>query len=132
MNDLARWLGEQLDEDERIARGATDGPWTPWRGARLHGLGDLIHPVLTPGQKPGAKAAIVTESWLDADHIAEWDPARVLREIDAKRDLLRFAEGIYDHHETFTTGVAARLEKTLRLFALPYADRPGYEESWRP
>lgn len=131
MDELVRWLGEQLDEDERIARGATDGPWTRWRGGRLRGLGDLIHPVLTPGQKPGAKAEIVTASWMDADHIAAHDPARVLREIDAKRDLLRFAEAIHDHHETFTTGVAVRLEGTLRLFALAYADRPGFREEWR-
>lgn len=132
MDDLARWLGEQLDEDERIARAATDGPWTRWRGGRLHGLGDLIHPVLTPGQKPGAKAAIVTASWLDADHIAEWDPARVLREIDAKREVLRLATRAHDYHETFMNGFAAAMEQALRLFALAYADRPGFREEWRP
>lgn len=27
MDDLVRWLGAQLDEDERIARAATPGPW---------------------------------------------------------------------------------------------------------
>ena len=135
MDDLVRWLGEQLDEDERIARGATDGPWTRWQGGRLHGFGDLIHPVLTPGQKPGAKAVIVTASWLDADHIAEWDPARVLREIDTKRRII-------DEH-TLNGWVCSTCDDgevppqafpcpTLRLLALPYADRPGYREEWRP
>jgi hypothetical protein len=132
MDELVRWLGEQLDDDERIALAATDGPWTPWRGAALHGLGDLLHPVLTPGQKPGAKAVIATASWLDAEHIAAHDPARALHEIEAKRDLLRLAERAHDYHETFTSGFASALEGTLRLFALAYADRPGYREEWRP
>ena len=28
MDDLVHWLGAQLDEDERIARAATEGPWS--------------------------------------------------------------------------------------------------------
>jgi len=134
VEDLARWLGVQLDEDERIARAATDGPWVRWRGGRLHGLGDLIHPVLTPGQKPGAKAVIVTASWLDADHIAEWDPARVLREIDAKRRIL--AEHPLNGWvcDTCDNGEVEQVFPcpTLRLLALPYDDRPGFLEAWRP
>ena len=63
--DLAGWLREQLDADEWIARGAirTDdvrnGHWTP------AGL----------------------QSTYDArvdDHIANWDPARVLAEVEAQ------------------------------------------------
>jgi len=107
MGELVEWLRAQLAEDERIARAADaakeDGWW--W----------------------GPESESPAER-----HIAAHDPARVLRDIDAKRDLLRFAEGVHDHHETFTAGVAARLEETLRLFALAYADRPGYREEWAP
>lgn len=63
-------------------------------------------------------------------HIIRHDPARVLREIDAKRDLLRLAERAHDYHETFTSGFASALEQTLRLFALAYADRPGFRKEW--
>lgn len=126
MDDLVRWLGEQLDEDERIARGATDGPWTRWRGGRLHGLADLIHPVLTPGQKPGAKAVIVTASWLDADHIAEWDPSRVLREIDAKRrTLVRCQEAML----AASPMLVHFAKQTVREMALGFSHRPGYEKA---
>lgn len=119
MDDLARWLGQQLDEDERIARAAEGDPVFDGTGIviernRARGFPDRVAGLISPV----------------ATHIAVWGPARVLREIDAKRDLLRFAEGIHDHHETFTTGVAARLEQTLRLFALAYADRPGFREEW--
>lgn len=132
MDELVRWLTACLDEEAQSASAASDGPWTAWRESRLRGLGDLQHVVMLPGQKPGVRASIATASWVDAEHIAAHDPARVLREINAKRDLLRFAEAIHDHHETFTTGVAARLEGTLRLFALAYKDRAGYRSEWAP
>lgn len=124
MEDLVQWLTAQLDEDERIARRAGGLAW--YRPPEY--LGD---PAAIRDSEQ--ERVVCYEGWPSegqAVHIAEWDPARVLREIDAKRDLLRFAEGIHDHHETFTTGVAARLEQTLRLFALAYADRPGYREEW--
>lgn len=141
MDELVRWLTACLDEDERIARAATPGPW---RAHDTH-LGQYGHTATvlsgernttdlrawlpTMSQEPWDETRNV---WNDAEHIAAHDPARMLREINAKRDLLVFAKGIHDHHETFTTGVAARLEKTLRLYALAYADRPGYREEWRP
>ena len=129
MDDLVQWLRAQLDEDERIARAVDDGS-APWDGQWMADTSDaartrnghvlFYRPVSGP-LKPGL-----------VDHVVRHDPARVLREIDAKRDLLVFARGIQDHHETFTTGVYARLEKTLRLYALAYKDRPGYREEWRP
>jgi seryl-tRNA synthetase len=120
MDDLARWLTAQLDEDERIARAAGDSFGFAWTAD-----GDVVSSEID-------YVSVVEEPGSPTEYIAEHDPARALREIDAKRDLLRFAEGIHDHRETFTTGVASRLEETLRLFALAYADRDGYQESWRP
>ncbi|WP_020116792.1 DUF6221 family protein [Streptomyces canus] len=140
MDELVRWLGEQFDEDERIARAAPPGPWLG-TDAEDVGAWSVYDPewliasatVYTHNQPMGGKRG---PGYIDASattaHIAEWDPARVLAEIDAKRDLLVFAKGIHDHHETFTTGVYARLEKTLRLYALAYKERPGYREEWRP
>ncbi|UJV42054.1 DUF6221 family protein [Streptomyces sp. AMCC400023] len=146
MVDLVQWLAAQLDEDEQKARDATPGPWwhnpgKQWLGPEAFEKYDLRQGeefVGYGGPHPFTGAVASTgpasnmQGMKDAAFIAAWDPARVLREIDAKRDLLRFAEGIHDHHETFTTGVAARLEQTLRLFALAYADRPGYREEWAP
>ncbi|MGW5175874.1 DUF6221 family protein [Streptomyces sp. NPDC004082] len=146
MDELVRWLGEQLDEDERIARAATPGPWwhnpgKQWLGPEAFETYDLRQGeefVGYGGPHPFTGAVASTgpasnmQGMKDAAFIAEHDPARVLREIDAKRDLLRFAAGVHDHHETFTTGVSARLDGTLRLFALAYADRPGYRNEWKP
>ncbi|MFF4346838.1 DUF6221 family protein [Streptomyces sp. NPDC001530] len=141
MSDLVEWFGEQLDEDERITREATPGWWTPWRRSMTHVLKDLIHSVVTQGQKPGDRAKIVTASWSDAEHIARHNPARVLREIDAERQVLRDleqAEFTLSKAEPRTaphdlmTGAVNALRRTVRLLALPYADRPGYREEWRP
>ena len=149
-----QWLRAQLDEDERIARAVEDRS-APWDGQWMadgnsavrtlnghvlfyrHGSGPL---------KPGL-----------ADHVAEWDPARVLRETEAKRRIvdaylpsggdphpglpcINF-EGQdpadYSGHDSCSRHLEAskRLlhdDYVLRLLALPFADRPGFQESWRP
>ncbi|MFF4479473.1 DUF6221 family protein [Streptomyces sp. NPDC001520] len=138
MDELVRWLGVQLDEDERIARAVEDRS-APWDGQWMadgnsavrtynghvlfyrHGSGPL---------KPGL-----------TDHVAEWDPARVLREIDAKRQILRDLEqaeltlskaepGTPPHD--LMTGAVNLLRRTVRLHAEVYDQRPGYREEWRP
>jgi hypothetical protein len=76
------------------------------------------------------------------DHVARHDPARVLREVDAKRRIIEAAED--------ASGIDAQLDGQLRVgrrdeaiepyvgdvilraLALPYADRPDYRDEWRP
>jgi hypothetical protein len=132
MDDLVEWLRAQLDDDEQVARAATGEEWGAVAPtSQPYVIFDVAAFQANKTLEHVGRLAAV-ERAEDRAHIARHDPARVLREIAAKRDLLRFAEGIRDHHETFTSGVAARLEETLRLFALAYADRPGYREEWRP
>jgi hypothetical protein len=148
MDDLVRWLGEQLDEDERIARAAiaaagevpgaakwrfgnafTDEGGTYWQITTMTPTVGETGPVELVGSGMSDGGAHEPEI---ARHAVQHDPARVLREIEAKRDLLRLAERAHDYHETFMNGFASALEGTLRLFALAYADRPGFREEWRP
>ncbi|MFE2712261.1 DUF6221 family protein [Streptomyces mirabilis] len=124
MDELVRWLGEQLDEDERIARSAggvvylgwAEGGWveaeipkTEWKG---------------PGDD-GRHVGSVRRAE-DRAHIARHDPARVLREIEAKRRIVDRYAWLREHGDTGGTAWV------LPLLALPYADRPGYREEWRP
>jgi hypothetical protein len=81
-----------------------------------------------------------------AEHIVRHDPARVLREIDAKRQMIGefiryeseidYARGCCHSEDAIVSGLhGGHLPKDilgLRLLALPYADRPGYREEWRP
>jgi hypothetical protein len=117
---LAEWLLAQLDEDERVARGAVR--WS--EGA--------------------AEWASVGEP--DYEHIARHDPARVLAEVAAKRlqieQTFRYEAKIDGEWGCCHTSGEIRsgaCEATpvneiemLRLLALPYADRPGYRQDWAP
>ncbi|MFF8910178.1 DUF6221 family protein [Streptomyces olivaceoviridis] len=138
MDDLVQWLRAQLDEDERIARAATPGPWEQDEPERCDFLRSGDGYVVDCG---GSRAPRE-----NAQHVARHDPARVLREIDAKRQLLdehkpdrpKGRPNMERHCLTCTTAQAwdetAREANclTLQLLALPYEDRPGYREGWRP
>lgn len=63
-------------------------------------------------------------------HIIRHDPARVLAEVEAKRKVVRIAEAARDFAPTFTTGFAAKLEDTLRLFAQAYREHPDFRPEW--
>lgn len=77
MHDLALWLTAQLDAEEAEARLTADAFGTVWT------TNDAMESV---GSDTGAD--VVSEPYAPRSFIAEHDPARVLREIDAKRKLL--------------------------------------------
>jgi hypothetical protein len=127
-DDLVQWLGAQLDEDEATARNVESS----WRQ-----IGETGVIVASDGQYAEECA---NGNWAGiAEHIVRHDPARVLREIDAKRQLLALHTELEDSQEmqTYcstcdTTGKYPEYPcTTLRLLALPYADRAGYREDWR-
>lgn len=134
MDELARWLSMQLDEDERIARAAV---------AAMERIGSSVgapvaqwvadhHLVMRQPLTDVEEVRIVTDCAAfggpsAAAHIAEHDPARVLREIEAKRGLLARVQ-----NHAAIMGRDEVHNDLLRLLALPYADLPGFQESWRP
>lgn len=126
MNDLVAWLRAQLDEDERLAPFGAPAWSVTGRRNVADDNGDTV-----------AMAADRAE----ADHIARWDPARVLREVEAKRRIIElhplvtytdeepgYRQILNDH----TCPGRQAPCTTLRLLALPYADRPGYRQEWAP
>jgi hypothetical protein len=153
--DLVQWLGGQLDEDERIAREATPGPWQNVPTARHHATasGRSEEAVFASPPDTGAMVVAATgeaserRNLINAEFIAAHDPARVLREIEAKRRMITevaaaHASAIDMEHacchdpEQILAGECEQHAPNdlplLRLLALPYADRPGYEEGWAP
>ncbi|WP_329376060.1 DUF6221 family protein [Streptomyces sp. NBC_01483] len=152
MADLVRWFGEQLDADERIARAATSGPWwynpgKQWLGPDAFEKYDLRQGeefVGYGGPHPFTGAVAATgpannpQSMRDAAFIAAWDPARVLREIDDDRELVKTyaaAQEIVDalaHPDMYDVGRAQGLEEAVRRRSLAFSARPGYREEWKP
>jgi hypothetical protein len=79
----------------------------------------------------------------DAAHIAEHDPARVLREINARRRTLHQHKAAQErmdqamhandpdaYQRAMTMEIAFRA--VLRNDAAVYSKRPGYRDEWRP
>ncbi len=139
MDDLVQWLRGQLDEDERIARAAAwcdeAASWhaepSPF-GARDKGQRWYIEDAMDDGVVTHVDPAASDDEGV-ARHLARHDPARVLREVDAKRQIIA-------EHDVYGRGLGGRMDcqsldfpcRTLRLLALPYADRPGYRAEWKP
>jgi len=99
MSDLVEFLKARLDEDERAAR------------------------------KTKGRGMTVSLPAFMVDHMTRWDPARVLREVAAKRRILELGiccacaveKQPCDHRDA-----------TLRLLAFPYSTHPDYRQEWRP
>lgn len=102
--DLIAWLRAQLDDDERVAEAAKDA-WL-WN--------DFTD---------DDGSAFIERLGID----------RWLAEVDAKRRILdRCGEAYREQGIYGEDGQEQLAEDVLRLLALPYADRPGYREEWRP
>lgn len=66
-----------------------------------------------------------------AAHVARHDPARVLREVTAKRALLdEFELPGLDCDATDAEPDNCRQHRVLRQLAAPYSDHPDYREEW--
>ena len=148
--EIVEFLAACLDEDERIARAAGGRSEQVWE-ADLSGkdpLGMPSWPVavryVTDGRLRGAVANLPVMNERSEDrmvHIAVHDPARVLREIDAKRRIVQALESAEvavrntepgkEPHELMT-GAVNSLRAAVRMLAAVYADRPGFREEWLP
>jgi len=155
MDDLPAFLRARLDEEVEEAYAATPGPW--WHNPGKQWLeGEAFESYdLSKGQEfvgyggphpfTGAVAstgpASHMQSMKDAAFIARHNPARVLAEVDAKRRIVELHEpaNVEDSEEAvcMTCDDLRGIEpaypcRTLRLLALPYANHPDYQDSWRP
>jgi hypothetical protein len=125
--DLVTWLRAQLDEDEVGARAVKDRsePWPGvWRADGDSAVRTHCGWVLTHGRQGSPLAPGFTK------HVARWNPARALAEVEAKRRILGWVERAIAITEA--DGYNLFCEDLLRLLALPYADRDGYRKEWRP
>jgi uncharacterized protein DUF6221 len=153
MTDLVEFLTARLDEDEQVARAATKGPWSVNDESYAETIYSADGAAVVAGGRWGGEASVF-ESTDDAIHIARHDPARVLREVEAKRTLLNTYIELRDRIDTawreyssaldgkrysgptasYTSGELAKmhaLEDVLKTLALPYADHPEFQEEWR-
>ena len=120
--DLGEFLMTRIAEDEAVARAAH------YEGQRWYAEEEIVDrwpecdcgtPVMTANRKDEAR------------FVADWHPARILAECDAKRRIVAEHAPIDPcdaHDASFETMPC----DTLRFLALPYADHPDYRDEWRP
>lgn len=145
MSDLVEFLKARLDEDERHALAVEDNS-APWRGRWVvHGEALKTYNGWTLIYKKAGDTTPFRPGLLA--HIARHDPARVLREVEAKRQIVELhqegvsndlppdeeptAEGIFCMACTPVGEPPFYPCSTLRLLALPYDDHPDFQEEWR-
>jgi hypothetical protein len=128
--DLSAWLLEQIYADRVIAQDA---------------LKDWVD------GEDGDEMADQPNSILVGAHLVRWSPKRVLAECDVKRRIIELHHPF--HVTTKNDGLNWDYKRcvicepqdrelgpnesywpcpTLQLLALPYADREGYRDEWRP
>jgi hypothetical protein len=128
-DDLVAFLRARLDEDEQGARAVTANGWA------------------NIGPHPADSRPV-------AQHIFRHDPARVLREVEAKRRIIDGLEAARDNlqksaanYQAWAAGerephpgvngsgaesLIPGLTYAMQVLASPYSDHPDYHEEWRP
>ncbi|MEU8690324.1 DUF6221 family protein [Streptomyces sp. NPDC048665] len=131
---LEAFLRDRFEEEERVARDAVAGA----PGAVWGVVADEIEQVLTSRDGGSTHTPMVQFGAEDPvkllTHVARHDPARVLRELRAKRALVaEHRTGDGGRCRTCREGGHPRAPcTTLRLLALPFAGHPEYDDPWRP
>lgn len=148
MTSLVDFLNARYDEEAERAQAAGESliAWLTYRTDD----GQMHYTTVASGD---ATAEAVDDVWVadgkelpaPAQVLVVYDPARVLREVEAKRRIIaeHYCPDELDADEQPHCGFcdkALRMNDMqgtwpclhLRLLALPYADHPDYDESWRP
>ena len=146
-DDLVAFLNARLDEDELLAKRTNSGEWTfDTHGQLLVNQGATISKI--------ANLGVSVFGW----HIARHDPARVLREVEAKRAILRMHNRLTPYLESgFTYPAAANFCgycgpgdnwqaehepdhypgaawpcQHVRILAAIWSEHPDYQQEWKP
>lgn len=130
--DLVAFIEARLAEDQAAAE-AIDVP--DWR-AESSWMSELIEPLPSQKRLYDGQFPLITAE--DVAHIARHDPARVLRDVAAKRRTLGRHQRLPDPRVGYDLPSICGLcdsewpcPEVLDL-AAPYADHPDYHTEWSP
>jgi len=145
MDDLVTWLRAQLDEDERAVTGSGDLGWLTYRRPD----GTMAYTVPASLAPDGSWIAVGAVARDFASAVVVSCERERLAEVDAKRQMVALHVPVAGG-QGFTGDKYGRIDfacqccgdsdefgvawpcDTVLLVALPYADRPGYQQEWQP
>jgi hypothetical protein len=150
VSDLEAFLTARLDEDEAAAKAAPGSRWRAFADEDVAGASvfdehwRLLEPTRYDNDpfsgKPPAAAAQYIERGRDelVTHIARHDPARVLREVEAKRKILgayvyasrHDRPGTSDYKDGVSDGEVEALAMAAHALAAVWSDHPDYDPGW--
>ena len=125
---MIAFLRDRLDEDSALASAASPGPW------HVNAESDEV---LAADDVTVAEGFALSGQQLRAttEHVARHDPARVLREVESKRGILR-AHAKWCQGECEAKypggGFDAAHYWSIKSLAAAYDDHPDYRDEWRP
>ncbi|GAA5048274.1 hypothetical protein HNP84_000213 [Thermocatellispora tengchongensis] len=132
MNDLVQFIHARLDEDEQTVLA-----WQQHKQALTDQfMNDPARKHVRFRREPVTDAQLAEYAYRD-----RFDPARMLREVEAKRSILgrheRCGSGVGycddgGHGWSEADGEPFTGCRDLQDLALPYADHPRYRPEWRP
>ena len=139
--DLVAFLRERLEEDERVARAAADEnrphddptPGEHWEHHEGWAYVRTIENESIEVVGPEAWSHEIDES--TGRHIARHDPARVLREVQAKRKITEDLAAAFDRSrrhpgDAATSADLLAMVRTAQTLAAVYSDHPDYRQEW--
>ena len=121
MSDLVAFLNARLDEDEATAKASVMPEWM------ISESGEFGYIVAAVGTETTGES--IADAWQEdvAVHIARHDPARVLREVEAKRAMLaELTRWPFDYRP----GCNDPIRLFVHLLAAPYSDHPVWRAQW--
>lgn len=120
--NVAEFLEARIAEDEALAQGAH------YDGQRWYSEEEFV------GRYPdccdcGCEVMMGANRKIEASHIANWDPSRVLAECTAKRAIMAEHAPVdpCDAHDAMYRTITCA---TLRAIAAVYKDHPDYQQEW--
>ena len=135
---LTEFLEQEISKDEEVAR--TAAGWDRSGRERVPGVWirsgvnsvESVRGLVVYGDGPAPNDA-------EAEHVARFDPARVLAECQVKRAIVEDAQRSQASLESqrlpatdAVNGHVIAQRRVVRWLALPYADHPDYQQEWRP
>jgi hypothetical protein len=129
---MVAFLRDRITEDEAAARAASPGGrWQVQEtGTHGHGIVSIDEHEYGLPEYPASvfddESGAIGPGVLTMQHIARWDPARVLAECKAKRLVLDQLDLSFEDYYLGSTG-----EAVVSEMAAVYDDHPDYDPDWR-